>query len=204
MFVSLCVRWQIGGVRLLPGGGQERATRQFMSCFLPAFRISPDLNQRAGQFLSSRPATGGGLRAGFGATRPRWSGTAPASGTASPPGFAGSLTGTARTNIKKAPGIPARCSKGAVTYSPGFPVPSALRSLTSLFGMGRGGTSALWPPCLFPFFRRRNIPRRDVMRKDHRWKQTRSNAASYRIFRCVVFFASPPQSEGSHRKRSGN
>lgn len=106
-------------------------------------------------------------------------------------------------DIKKAPGIPARCSKGAVTYSPGFPVPSALRSLTSLFGMGRGGTSALWPPCLFPFFRRRNFTRRDVMRKDHRWKQTHSYAAAYRIMRCVVFFASP-QSEGSHRKRSGN
>ena len=97
-----------------------------------------------------------------------------------------------RPDIKKAPGIPARCSKGAVTYSPGFPVPSALRSLTSLFGMGRGGTSALWPPCLFPFFRRRYITRRDVMRKDHRWKQTRSYAAAYRIMRCVVFFASPP------------
>ena len=99
-------------------------------------------------------------------------------------------------DIKKAPGIPARCSKGAVTYSPGFPVPSALRSLTSLFGMGRGGTSALWPPCLFPFFRRRNFTRRDVMRKDHRWKQTRSYAAAYRIMRCVVFFASPPNRRG--------
>ena len=26
----------------------------------------------------------------------------------------------------------------AMTYSPGYPVPSALLSLTSLFGMGRG------------------------------------------------------------------
>lgn len=26
-----------------------------------------------------------------------------------------------------------------MTYSPGYPVPSALLSLTSLFGMGRGG-----------------------------------------------------------------
>ncbi len=29
--------------------------------------------------------------------------------------------------------------KLATTYSPGIPVPSALMSLTSLFGMGRGG-----------------------------------------------------------------
>ena len=36
-------------------------------------------------------------RAGFGATRPRRSRSAPATGTASPSGFAGSLTGTART-----------------------------------------------------------------------------------------------------------
>ena len=33
--------------------------------------------------------------------------------------------------------------KGAATYSPGLPVPSAWRGLTSLFGMGRGGTPAL-------------------------------------------------------------
>ena len=36
--------------------------------------------------------------------------------------------------------------KGAVTYSPTFAVPSAWRGLTSLFGMGRGGAPALWPP----------------------------------------------------------
>ena len=33
--------------------------------------------------------------------------------------------------------------KGAATYSPVLPVPSAWRGLTSLFGMGRGGTPAL-------------------------------------------------------------
>ena len=36
--------------------------------------------------------------------------------------------------------------KGAVTYSPAFAVPSARRGLTSLFGMGRGGTPVLLPP----------------------------------------------------------
>lgn len=34
----------------------------------------------------------------------------------------------------------------AATYSPAFAVPSARRSLTALFGMGRGGASGLWPP----------------------------------------------------------
>ena len=37
-------------------------------------------------------------------------------------------------------------SKGAVTYSPTFAVPSAWQGLTSLFGMGRGGAPALSPP----------------------------------------------------------
>ena len=44
---------------------------------------------------------------------------------------------------------PLRSRKGAATCSPGFPVPSARRGLTALFGMGRGGTPALLPP--FPF-----------------------------------------------------
>ena len=35
---------------------------------------------------------------------------------------------------------------GAVTYSPTFAVPSARRGLTSLFGMGRGGSHALSDP----------------------------------------------------------
>lgn len=39
--------------------------------------------------------------------------------------------------------------EGAVTYSPAFAVPSARRGLTSLFGMGRGGALALWPPLSF-------------------------------------------------------
>ena len=34
----------------------------------------------------------------------------------------------------------------ATTYSPANAVPSALRSLTSLFGKGRGGASSLKPP----------------------------------------------------------
>ena len=42
-------------------------------------------------------------------------------------------------------------SKGAVTYSPDFSVPSARRGLTSLFGMGRGGTLVLWPPYFISF-----------------------------------------------------
>ena len=36
--------------------------------------------------------------------------------------------------------------RGAVAYSPTFAVPSARRGLTSLFGMGRGGTPVLLPP----------------------------------------------------------
>ena len=37
-------------------------------------------------------------------------------------------------------------SKGAITYSPAFAVPSAWQGLTSLFGMGRGGALALSSP----------------------------------------------------------
>ena len=36
--------------------------------------------------------------------------------------------------------------KTAATCSPACAVPSARRSLTALFGMGRGGASGLWPP----------------------------------------------------------
>ena len=39
--------------------------------------------------------------------------------------------------------------KGAVTYFPTFAVSSAWQGLTSLFGMGRGGSLALWPPEFF-------------------------------------------------------
>ena len=38
-----------------------------------------------------------------------------------------------------------------MTYSPDFSVPSARRGLTSLFGMGRGGSPALLPPFLLRF-----------------------------------------------------
>ena len=37
------------------------------------------------------------------------------------------------------------------SYSPTFAVPSARRGLTSLFGMGRGGTPVLSPPYFFRF-----------------------------------------------------
>ena len=52
---------------------------------------------------------------------------------------------TGNTDKKKAPLglLQGALRKGAATYSPGLPVPSAWRGLTSLFGMGRGGTPAL-------------------------------------------------------------
>ena len=59
-----------------------------------------------------------------------------------------------------------RCIELAPTYSPGctHPVPSALAGLTTLFGMGRGGT----PPPKAPTFlscppkpRRRRVPARE-------------------------------------------
>ncbi len=58
-------------------------------------------------------------------------------------------------------------SKGAVTYSPDFSVPSARRGLTSLFGMGRGGTLVLWPPySLFLFPSGNSLPA--LCHKNHR------------------------------------
>ena len=46
--------------------------------------------------------------------------------------------------IKKAPQFPEGLNlKSATTYSPTIAVPSALAGLTSLFGMGRGGTPPL-------------------------------------------------------------
>jgi hypothetical protein len=46
--------------------------------------------------------------------------------------------------IKKPPGFPEGFNlKSATTYSPTIAVPSALAGLTSLFGMGRGGTLSL-------------------------------------------------------------
>ncbi len=48
---------------------------------------------------------------------------------------------------KKSPGgVAFGASEGAVTYFSTFAVSSAWRGLTSLFGMGRGGAPALWPP----------------------------------------------------------
>ena len=44
-----------------------------------------------------------------------------------------------RLEEKKSPEVKTSgLKKMAMTYSPGYPVPSALLSLTSLFGMGRG------------------------------------------------------------------
>ena len=44
-----------------------------------------------------------------------------------------------KNEVKKKPRSKATgLKKMAMTYSPGYPVPSALLSLTSLFGMGRG------------------------------------------------------------------
>ena len=62
-------------------------------------------------------------------------------------------------------------SKGAVTYSPDFSVPSARRGLTSLFGMGRGGTLVLWPPYFISFNHSATLCRRCTI-KIIDWKQT--------------------------------
>ena len=62
------------------------------------------------------------------------------------PSFGGCLhRDTGDADKKKAPLglLQGALRKGAATYSPGLPVPSAWRGLTSLFGMGRGGTPAL-------------------------------------------------------------
>ncbi len=44
------------------------------------------------------------------------------------------------------PGSSAVEKRVAATYSPAFAVPSARWGLTSLFGMGRGGSPTLWQP----------------------------------------------------------
>ena len=67
-------------------------------------------------------------------------------------------------------------SKGAVTYSPTFAVPSAWRGLTSLFGMGRGGAPALSPPWSFAFVLRHAPPCMTGVSQERRrsvtWKRT--------------------------------
>ena len=87
-------------------------------------------------------------------------------------------------------------SKGAVTYSPDFSVPSARRGLTSLFGMGRGGTLVLWPPySLFLFPPGNSLPA--LCDKNHRLEANALHSSSIRrdfvavsFDRC--FFSRPP------------
>ena len=72
-------------------------------------------------------------------------------------------------DTKKSPGgirfwMPPGPLKVAVTYSPTFAVPSARRGLTSLFGMGRGGSPALSPP----LWRVRDAPCGAVLRPPSR------------------------------------
>ena len=95
-----------------------------------------------------------------------------------------------------------RGSKGAVTYSPDFSVPSARRGLTSLFGMGRGGTLVLWPPYSLFFFHSATLCRRYAI-KIIDWKQTpfsvkrTSGVISLRsVCLTAVLFPGPPSPHG--------
>ncbi len=66
--------------------------------------------------------------------------------------------------------------EGAVTYSPTFAVPSAWRGLTSLFGMGRGGTPRCHHLSFSLFSCRRLSLRRPVWwRKRTSWKLIRDS-----------------------------
>ena len=107
-----------------------------------------------------------------------------------------------------------RGSKGAVTYSPyspDFSVPSARRGLTSLFGMGRGGTLVLWPPySLFLFPSGNSLPA--LCDKNHRLEANALHSAStgvisLRSLTTAVLFSRVsrrrPFAE-SRRKLSGN
>ena len=83
-------------------------------------------------------------------------------------------------------------SKGAVTYSPTFAVPSAWRGLTSLFGMGRGGAPALSPPLSFAFVLRHARQRcmtgvSQERRRSVTWKRTQEPS---RISRDSLFLSS--------------
>ena len=50
---------------------------------------------------------------------------------------------------KKKPAAKKDKKKPAATYFPAIAVSSALESLTSVFGMGTGITSPLWPPAFY-------------------------------------------------------
>ena len=96
-----------------------------------------------------------------------------------------------------------RGSKGAVTYSPDFSVPSARRGLTSLFGMGRGGTLVLWPPySLFLFPPGNSLPA--LCDKNHRLEANALHSAStgvisLRSLTTAVLFPGPPFGEPSQK-----
>ena len=105
-------------------------------------------------------------------------------------------------------------SKGAVTYSPDFSVPSARRGLTSLFGMGRGGTLVLWPPYslfLFLFPLGNSLPA--LCDKNHRLEANallrptnfRRDFFAVRLSTAVLFPGPPSRRrEALRRKLSGN
>ena len=93
-----------------------------------------------------------------------------------------------------------RGSKGAVTYSPDFSVPSARRGLTSLFGMGRGGTLVLWPPYFFP--PGNSLPA--LCDKNHRLEANAlhspsTGVISLRSLTTAVLFPGPPFGEPSQK-----
>ena len=94
-------------------------------------------------------------------------------------------------------------SKGAVTYSPDFSVPSARRGLTSLFGMGRGGTLVLWPPySLFLFPPGNSLPA--LCDKNHRLEanalhSSSTGVISLRSLTTAVLFPGPPFGEPSQK-----
>ena len=87
-----------------------------------------------------------------------------------------SIFGDCRRGKKKRLQGMLAASKGAVTYSPTFAVPSAWRGLTSLFGMGRGGAPALSPPLSFAFVLRHAPPCMTGVSQERRrsvtWKRT--------------------------------
>ena len=79
--------------------------------------------------------------------------------------------------------------KTAATYSPACAVPSAWRSLTALFGMGRGGTSAPKPP-QFHCGRERQTYKHDKIWKKRQTRKFRaiSNARLWclHLYTCVL------------------
>lgn len=79
--------------------------------------------------------------------------------------------------------------KTAATYSPACAVPSAWRSLTALFGMGRGGTSAPKPP-QFHCGRERQTFKHDKIWKKRQTRKFRaiSNARLWclHLYTCVL------------------